>query len=142
MKLEVVVVQAPPPPRVEVVYAPPGPGFIWVKGYWSWRGGRHVWIAGRYERPPRGHHHWVEPRWERRGGRYVFIEGRWGRCAAGQSAAPGVGAVGSAEPGAWAVPTGGAQAKRIALGENLFRVPAAPASALPLPLCKPPHPHP
>lgn len=76
---EVVVVQGPPPPRVEVVYAPPGPGFIWVKGYWSWRSGRHVWIAGRYERPPRGHHHWVEPRWERRGGRYVFIEGRWGR---------------------------------------------------------------
>jgi hypothetical protein len=52
---------------------------MWINGYWAWRGGRHVWIAGRYERPPQGHRRWVEPRWERRGGNYIFIEGRWGK---------------------------------------------------------------
>ena len=76
---QVVVVTAPPPPRREVVYAPPGPGFIWVNGYWAWRGARYVWIAGRYERPPRGANRWHEPRWEHRGGNYIFIEGRWGK---------------------------------------------------------------
>lgn len=75
---QVIVVQAPPPPRREIVYAPPGPGFIWVSGYWGWQHGRHVWVAGHYERPPRGHRTWVEPRWERRGGNYIYIEGRWG----------------------------------------------------------------
>lgn len=72
-----VVVVAPPAPRVEVVYARPSPYHIWVPGYWAWRGGRHVWIAGRYELPPRGRQAWVEPRWERRSGSYIFIEGHW-----------------------------------------------------------------
>jgi len=74
----VVIVTAPPPPRREVVYASPGPGLVWVGGYWAWHAGRHVWIAGHYARPPRGHRIWVEPRWERRGGGYIFVEGRWG----------------------------------------------------------------
>ena len=74
---EVVVTAAPPPPRTEVIYAAPGPDYIWIGGYWGWRGGRHVWVAGHYERPPRGRHHWVAPRWERRGGTHIFIEGRW-----------------------------------------------------------------
>lgn len=76
---QVVVVAAPPQPRVEVVYARPSPNHIWVPGYWAWRHGRHVWIAGHYETPPRGYRSWEEPRWERHGGSYVFIEGRWGR---------------------------------------------------------------
>jgi len=76
--VEVSVVLAPPPPRREVPYARPGPDYVWINGYWAWRGGRHVWIAGYYARPPRGHRVWIEPRWERRGGNYIFIEGRWG----------------------------------------------------------------
>lgn len=74
-----VVVMAPPPPRHEVVYARPSPYHVWVPGYWAWRGGRHVWIAGHYDLPPRGYRTWVEPRWERRGGSYIMIEGHWGR---------------------------------------------------------------
>jgi hypothetical protein len=76
---QVVIMAAPPPPRHEVVYGRPGPGYVWVGGYWAWRGGRHVWIAGHYEQPPRGQRVWVEPRWERRGGSHIFIEGRWGK---------------------------------------------------------------
>lgn len=75
---EVVVIQAPPPPpRREVVPARPMPGYIWVNGYWAWHDGRHFWVSGHYERPPRPRAVWVEPRWERRGGGYVFIEGIW-----------------------------------------------------------------
>jgi hypothetical protein len=76
---QVIVVSAPPAPRREVVYARPSSHHVWVPGYWSHRGGRHVWIAGHYELPPRGYSRWNEPRWERRGGNYIFIEGRWGR---------------------------------------------------------------
>ncbi len=74
----VMVVAPPPPPRSEVVYGPPGPGYVWIKGYWSWRDGQYVWVAGHYERPPAERREWIEPRWEPRGGSYVFIEGRWG----------------------------------------------------------------
>ncbi len=76
---QVVVVAAPPQPRREVVYARPSQHHVWVPGYWAWNHGRHVWIAGHYETPPRGYRSWEEPRWERRGGSHIFIEGRWSR---------------------------------------------------------------
>src|SRR5882724_6164858 len=44
---EVVVAQPPPPPIVEEYYYPaPGPGYVWVGGYWGWYGGRCVWVSG------------------------------------------------------------------------------------------------
>lgn len=73
----ITVRDAPPPPRVERRKVRPGPDYVWVNGYWLYRGGRHVWVAGHWTTPPRGHHVWIEPRWERRPGGYVFIEGRW-----------------------------------------------------------------
>lgn len=74
---QVIVVAAPPQPRHEVVYARPSAYHIWIPGYWAWSGGRHVWIAGHYEVPPRGYRTWEQPRWERRGGNYIMIDGRW-----------------------------------------------------------------
>jgi hypothetical protein len=75
---EVMIPHAPPPPRRERMPArPPGPGYVWVSGYWAWHDGRHFWVSGHYERPPRERAVWVEPRWERRGGGYIFIEGVW-----------------------------------------------------------------
>jgi hypothetical protein len=68
----------PPPVRVEAAFGPaPGPGYVWVNGYWGWRGSAYAWMPGRYVRPPHPHSVWVEPRWERRGERYRFYEGRW-----------------------------------------------------------------
>jgi hypothetical protein len=67
----------PPPLRAEVVGVAPGPGYVWVNGYWGWRGNQHVWIGGSYMRPPHPRAVWIAPRWEARGGRYYFHEGRW-----------------------------------------------------------------
>ncbi len=74
-----VVTIAPPPPRREVIVysSRPSVDFVWVPGYWNWHSGRHVWISGRWDRPPHGHHNWHAPRWERHRGGYRFVEGRW-----------------------------------------------------------------
>jgi hypothetical protein len=66
---------APPPIRVESYGPAPGAGYVWIKGYWGYRGNDYVWNAGRWERPPRGRRHWEDGRWEHRGNRYVWHEG-------------------------------------------------------------------
>jgi hypothetical protein len=68
------VEEEPPPPRVVVVQ--PRPGFVWIEGRWTRRGGRWHWHDGHYERVRSGHV-WVQGRWERRGNRHVWVEGRW-----------------------------------------------------------------
>jgi hypothetical protein len=30
----------PPAPRYRVIGVAPGPGYVWVNGYWGWRGSR------------------------------------------------------------------------------------------------------
>ena len=67
----------PPPPRVVVTPAP-RPGYIYAPGYWNWRGGRHVWNEGHWERQRRGYHY-AEPVWDRDGDRYGLRRGRWVR---------------------------------------------------------------
>ncbi|SRR5579883_38390 len=69
---------APPPPlRAEYIGAAPGPGYVWINGYWGWRGNTYTWVNGYYARPPRPHAVWVAPRWENYHGRYRFHEGHW-----------------------------------------------------------------
>jgi hypothetical protein len=67
----------PPPPPVEII-PPPRYGYVWVPGYWNWRGHRHVWVQGVWIRERPGHvyqpHRWVE-----RGGRWYFERGHWDR---------------------------------------------------------------
>lgn len=73
----VIVTVAPPPIRIEHRPRRPGHGFVWIDGYWLYRGGQYVWVSGRWDRVPHGHRVWVAPRWEHRGNGYVFIEGTW-----------------------------------------------------------------
>jgi len=73
---EVVVTEAPPAPVVEYVGAP-RPGYFWIRGYYHWYGGRWVWNAGHYERPPRVGAVWVGPRYELRGGARIYVHGYW-----------------------------------------------------------------
>ena len=62
-------VAAPPPPP-PVYYAPPspGPGFVWVSGYYYPVGRRYEWRQGYWTRPPHAHARWIAPRY--RQGRY------------------------------------------------------------------------
>lgn len=61
---------APPPPRViRVQPRSPGPGYMWVDGYWYANpGGRYVWHSGYWTRPPYQGASWMAPRYE--GGQY------------------------------------------------------------------------
>ena len=67
----------PPPARAEVYGVAPGPGFVWVTGYWGWRGGRYAWEPGRWARPPRPRSVWVPGYWEGHHNRYRYHEGHW-----------------------------------------------------------------
>src|SRR5262245_42323449 len=67
---------APPPIRAEVRGYAPGPGYVWVDGYWGYRSNRYAWNSGYWARPPRARAVWVPGRWEHRGNRYYYREGR------------------------------------------------------------------
>jgi hypothetical protein len=57
---------AAPPPVAAYVTPRPGPGYVWVPGYWAGIGPRLHWRAG-YWAPPRYYRpHYVRPRhWDR-----------------------------------------------------------------------------
>src|SRR5512140_896305 len=73
----IVVDEAPPPLRHEVVPAPRH-GHVWVPGYWDWRHGRYVWVRGHLEREHRGMY-WHPHRWVQHEGRWEFERGHWDR---------------------------------------------------------------
>jgi hypothetical protein len=71
-------VRVPPPPlRAEVYGYAPGPGYVWVNGFWRWGGRRYVWAPGYWARPPRRHSQWVPGRWESSPRGYYWQRGRW-----------------------------------------------------------------
>jgi WXXGXW repeat (2 copies) len=66
----------PPAPRVvRVVPNRPGPGYVWVNGYWYPVRGHYVWHDGYWTRPPYRNSRWISPRWERG----QFYDGYWDR---------------------------------------------------------------
>jgi WXXGXW repeat (2 copies) len=67
----------PPPPHVEAVVVAPGPGFVWIPGYYRWDGSVYVWVPGHYERRPRPRAVWVPAHWEHRRRGWYFVPGRW-----------------------------------------------------------------
>lgn len=66
---------APPVAPVEVVPAP-RVGYVWAPGYWDWRHGRYVWVAGHYIRHRPGYVY-APTRWVYRDGRYYRSGGGW-----------------------------------------------------------------
>ena len=75
--VEVIVLKAPPPLRVEVMSGRPSPKHVWVPGYWIWETNSYVWLPGAWMAPPEPAAVWVTPRFETRGGVNVFISGYW-----------------------------------------------------------------
>lgn len=65
------------PPVAPVEYVPaPRLGFVWVPGYWDWRGHHHYWVRGHWVRHRHGYVY--EPvRWVHRDGRYYYYRAGW-----------------------------------------------------------------
>lgn len=66
----------PPPPQAEAIPPAPGPGLLWVGGFWQWDGARFVWVAGKWE-PARSDATWRAPSWRIQGAGAVFVPGGW-----------------------------------------------------------------
>ena len=73
-----VVMVAPPPPQVEYVGPVPAAGYVWLGGYWGWRGASHYWVSGHWEAQRPGHY-WVPHGWVREGSGWRQNQGRWER---------------------------------------------------------------
>ena len=71
------VIPAPPPQRREATPRARR-GEVWVPGYWDWRGNRHVWVKGHFEKARAGYSYRT-PQWEQRDGRWEINRGGWDR---------------------------------------------------------------
>lgn len=67
---------APPPGKVEVIPARPGPNHVWIAGHWKWSGNAYVWAPGHWAKAKPGKV-WVPGHWERRGAHWVWKPGHW-----------------------------------------------------------------
>ncbi len=77
--LNVVIGNAPPPPRFESV-PPARSGYVWAPGYWNWEGNRHAWAAGHWEAIREGQQYqrsqWVQENnsWRLNRGGWVSVQ--------------------------------------------------------------------
>jgi hypothetical protein len=77
---EVIIVrEAPPAPRHEVIGRAPDESHVWVEGYWTRSGHRWVWVPGHWELRPRASAVWVPGHWDKKidGRGWVWTPGRW-----------------------------------------------------------------
>ena len=72
-----VVATGPPMPPDEVVVVAPSPQYVWVPGYYSYRGGNYIWIQGSYQIPPRGRNKYVQGEWMKTPKGYKHGRGHW-----------------------------------------------------------------
>ena len=68
----------PPAPVYETRIVSPGPGFVWVPGYYRNEPRGYAWVPGRWERPRAGWM-WVTHHWARHGRHWRFVPGHWRR---------------------------------------------------------------
>jgi hypothetical protein len=71
-----IVDEDPPAPIVEYVPAYPGPDFVWIGGFWGWRGSWY-WNAGHFVHAPYRGAAWVSGGWARAAHGWAFHGGRW-----------------------------------------------------------------
>jgi WXXGXW repeat (2 copies) len=69
---------APPPLPVYEQPVVPGPGYIWVPGYWAWSGTDYYWVPGSWELPPAEALLWTPGYWGWYEGSYRWYPGYWG----------------------------------------------------------------
>jgi hypothetical protein len=68
------------PPLLPVYAQPicPGPGFIWVPGYWAYGTDGYFWVPGTWVEPPEVGFLWTPGYWEWVDDAYVWHAGYWG----------------------------------------------------------------
>jgi hypothetical protein len=68
------------PPVLPVYEQPicPGPGFIWVPGYWAWGDDGYFWVPGTWVEPPEVGFLWTPGYWGFDDGFYLWHAGYWG----------------------------------------------------------------
>jgi hypothetical protein len=66
-----------PPATTAVAGNSPGPGYVYVEGYYDWRGGQYVWVPGTWSLPPRTSLTWVPGHWQPTAGGYTWVSGYW-----------------------------------------------------------------
>ena len=68
------------PPLIPVYEQPliPGPGYIWVPGYWAWGPDGYYWVPGTWVLAPFVGALWTPGYWGWDGGYYAWYPGYWG----------------------------------------------------------------
>ena len=70
----------PPAAVTEVRVAAPSARHVWIAGYHRWDGHAYVWVAGRWELPPKHHTVWVPGHWVHHAQHgWYWVEGHWRR---------------------------------------------------------------
>ncbi len=69
---------APPPLPVYAQPPIPGPGYIWIPGYWAWGPDGYYWVPGTWVLPPAVGLLWTPGYWAWSPGGFVFNIGFWG----------------------------------------------------------------
>ena len=74
----IIAPNAPPPPRVETIPAPPAQTMLWRPGHWMWTGANWSWQQGEYVQRPEPTAVWEPGHWSQRpDGGYVWVDGHW-----------------------------------------------------------------
>ena len=76
-QLSVYIGSTPPPVRYERQEPMPGPGYVWVDGYWTPNGRHYRWVQGRWERPPYEGARWSHPHYDHYRQGWQLHEGHW-----------------------------------------------------------------
>ncbi|MDR1562706.1 MAG: hypothetical protein LBS54_06445 [Dysgonamonadaceae bacterium] len=61
------------------IYTSPGPGYVWLDGYWTWdaRYREYIWVQGRWEIVPYAGAFWIPGYWDYVSGGYRWIDACW-----------------------------------------------------------------
>ncbi|MEO8205437.1 MAG: hypothetical protein ABI615_04600 [Chthoniobacterales bacterium] len=66
-----------PAARYETRPGAPGPGLVWINGYWSWNGSEWIWVRGHWVEAPRRGARWVTSKYYIANGQRHWRPGYW-----------------------------------------------------------------
>ena len=76
-QLSVYIGSPPPPLRYEEPGPVPGPGFVWIDGYWTPDGNHYRWVHGRWDHAPYAGAYWSHPHYDHYDRGWRYHEGHW-----------------------------------------------------------------